>query len=132
MHPLIVAVAFLLNGLLWYGAIGLVAYLNGGGIGRHPVFFPFQCFWEEIVMLRPGGAAAHMKKYVHEMFDAGVRGGFISAGGRLWSYNELINADDPEVWQRCAVAKHGSWVARFAETTFSILWLLWPAYLLFI
>lgn len=129
MHPLLVFAIFISNACVWYLFVAFSYYINGGNLGRHRYWFPFQCLWEDIKMLRPGGAAHSIKEMVLESLRGGTVEGYL-AGGKGWRYTELRDANDEQEWRACADAMYGSWLARFIEAIITISWPFWPLTLL--
>jgi hypothetical protein len=57
----------ILNLGIWYILYGLECYLNGGSIGRNQFLMVFQCFYEDLLWVLPGGISRKIK-YCNEAF----------------------------------------------------------------
>ncbi len=70
----------------WYFLAGFDYAMNSGQLGRHPRWFPFQCFAEEVRCYLPGG-----RKYRVDFIKTRVRGwdGVMACSSKSYTYQEI-------------------------------------------
>lgn len=78
----------------WFVLYGLEAYLNSGSLGRHPVWFPFQCAWEELRWYLPEGKRRRVQ-FIQERVSLARSGpvtitGTIIGRTRAWRYEDVL------------------------------------------
>ncbi len=88
---------FLVYGLIavvaWHIFYGLEAALNGGGIGRHRFWFPYQCAWQEFCWwYLPGGKQRRIdfiKTKVYQRVSGELLWGTLIGKVQIWTYAEV-------------------------------------------
>ncbi len=80
--------------VVWFALYGLEAYLNSGSLGRHPVWFPFQCAWEELGWYLPGGTRRRIN-FVRERIAVPFDDGVMIGGTKAWHFSELRALEAP-------------------------------------
>lgn len=83
----------------WYLLAGLSYWLNGGQFGRHPFFFPFQCFAEDIKCYWLGGQK-HRIKFIRSRCNGN---GIMSGSKRSYDFEEIRNNNlyEEVFWEMC-------------------------------
>lgn len=83
----------------WYLLAGLSYGLNGGQLGRHPLFFPFQCFAEDIKCYWFGGQK-HRVEFIRSRCNGN---GSMCGWKRSYNFEEIRNNNlyEEVFWEMC-------------------------------
>lgn len=73
----------------WFVLYGVDAALKGGSGGRHWLWFPIQCAYEEFRSWYAPGARQRRIDHIRKHISLPVREGYMAGRTRAWAYSEL-------------------------------------------